>query len=97
MDYRAGDRANVTGAFGALAWVFVQIEMPEIAATIYGATINDPFASKVAGAAIVGALLREALDQDEFDDLVRIGSAMTLTEAVHYAQHHINAARQRET
>ena len=95
--YRAGDRANVTGAFGALAWVFVQIEMPEIAATIYGATINDPFASKVAGAAIVGALLREALDQDEFDDLVRIGSAMTLTEAVHYAQHHINAARQRET
>jgi hypothetical protein len=80
-----------------LAWVFVQIEMPEIAATIYGATINDPFASKIAGATIVGALLREALDADTFDDRVRIGSAMTLTEAVHYAQHHINAARQLET
>ena len=74
--------------------------MPEIAATMYGATIDDPLTSKIA----VGRRNRcrrsasaRRSTTDTFDDRVRIGSAMNLTEAVHYAQHHINAARQLET
>ena len=67
---------------------------------MYGTCTNDPLTSKIAssvGATAVAAHLREVLDADAFDDRVRIGSAMTLTEAVHYARHHINAARQLET
>lgn len=36
--------------------------------------------------------VRDVLDADSFDDCVRTGAAMTISEAVHYA-HHIQLAR----
>ena len=95
--YRAGDTVNLRAAFGSVAWFFAWVEMPEVAATLCGATMDDPLSSQTAIGTAVVAQLRDALDTDTFDDRVRIGAAMNLTEVVHYAQHHINAARQLET
>ena len=96
--YRAGDTVNLATALGSLAWVFERIEMPEVAATMYGTGIDDPLTTTIAspvGATVVAAHLREVLDTETFDDRVRIGAAMNRSEAVHYAQHHINAVRHR--
>ena len=75
---------------------FDRTNQPEIAATIYGVTTRYPTADQVVGLATALDHLCDVLDADTLDDCVRAGKAMTLTEAVRYANHHINTARQRQ-
>lgn len=95
--HRAGDTVNLASTFANLAVFFARNKMPEIAATMYGTTINHPFASKIAGVSAAAAHLNDVLGAEQFGDRVRFGATMNLTESVNYAQHHINAVGQHET
>jgi hypothetical protein len=88
----------ISGAwtFARLAVFFDRIDQPEIAATIYGVTTRHPYTDQVAGFAVALDHLHHTLDAETFDDCVRTGAAMNLTEAVHYAHHRINTTRQHQ-
>jgi hypothetical protein len=81
--------------YASLAVFFDRTNQPEIAATIYGTT-RYPNANLVIGLAVAVDHLRCTFDTEIFDDCVHAGAAMTLTEAAHYAHHHINTTRQRQ-
>lgn len=72
--------------------LFDRIDLPEIAATIYGATTRSPATSQTLGLAAGVDHLHHTLDTETFDDCVRTGAA----EAVRYTHHHINTTRQHQ-
>ncbi len=96
--HQAGNKPQLAGTLVSLAVFFDRIKQPEIAATIYGATIEYPYfhTNMIVGFAAALDHLSHVLDAETFDRCVRIGEAMSLTEAVHYAHHHINTTRQRQ-
>jgi hypothetical protein len=73
--------------------LFDRIDLPGIAATIYGATTRYPTTSQTLGLAAAVDHLHHTLDAETFDNRVRTGAAMNVTETVHYAHHHINTTR----
>ena len=91
--HQAGNTASLALTFAKLAVFFDRTNQPEVAATIYGATRNHPTVDQVVGFTAAIDHLHPKLDAQTLDDCVRTGAAMNLTEAVHYAQHHINTIR----
>jgi len=92
--HRAGDTIDLVSVFARLITFFDRIGQPEIAATLYGTTTNNTTANPVPGFDAAVDHARSMLDTDTFDTCVRTGAAMTITEAVHYAHHHIQLTRQ---
>jgi predicted ATPase/class 3 adenylate cyclase len=90
----SGDTTTLVWVLAGLMELFDRTGQPEIAATMYGTTTDDPVASQYPGAAATADHLRTTLGTDTFDTCVGTGAAMTLTEAVHYAHHHIQLTRQ---
>jgi predicted ATPase len=104
--YRSGATVGLTMVFANLVVFFDRTGRPEIAATFCGtATLNratnlsldfDEVSNMWDGWAeytVVVDRVRGGLDAETFDKCVRTGAAMTVTEAVHYARHHIDNAR----
>ncbi len=61
------------------------------------ATSGDgPTTDQVVGFAAAVDRLRHTIDGGTFGDCVSAGAARNLTEAVRYAQHHVNRARQHQ-
>ncbi len=83
----------MASSFGQMVVLFDRTGRPEIAATLYGAATNNPLADLNVGLAEAVDHVRSVLNADTFDTCVRAGAAMTITEAVHYARHHIDNAR----
>lgn len=94
--HQSGDTINLAWGFAGLTGFFDRTGRPEIAATFYGTTTISPLANQNAALAAITDHLRNVLDADTFDDCARTGAAMTTTEAVHYAHHHIQLARQHQ-
>ncbi len=92
--HQSGDAA-VVGSIRDLVVFFDQIGRSEAAVTLYGTTVHMPPVNRDDLDAAVDHL-RSAVHPETFDNCVRTGAAMTLTEAVHYAQHHIQLARQHQ-
>lgn len=90
--HRAGDRVNLMGTFQQLVAFFDRAGEAEVAATIYGMTVDHDFANRMVGEANVDAKLRDVLDADAFKRCVRAGSAMTASEAVGYSNTHVRGA-----
>mgnify|MGYP003381864944 CR=1 FL=1 len=65
---------------------YIEHTLPFTTTTYHPAAQSAGFAAGVDRA-------RSMLDTDTFDHCVRTGAAMTITEAVHYAHHHIQGAR----
>ena len=108
----AGDEANLASTFAGLVVLFDDLEQPEVAATMYGTIIDHPYATRLTGVTAAARHLRHVLEPDAFaaaadhlgcvldsntfDDCVRTGATMSLAEAVHYAQRHIETTRRHE-
>jgi predicted ATPase/class 3 adenylate cyclase len=88
--HQAGNTANLAGVFPYLTTLFDRAGRPEIAATFYGITTDNPAATLADGFAATVDHLRNTLDADTFDTCARTGATMTVTEAVRYAHHHID-------
>jgi hypothetical protein len=84
--------------FANLVVFFDRAGLPEIAATFCGTITNNPAAHLIAGFDAATDHLRNVLDTDTdtFDTCGRTGAAMTISEAAHYAHHHIQLARQHQ-
>jgi tetratricopeptide (TPR) repeat protein len=95
--HQAGDTASLAWTFARLAVFFDRTNQPEIAATIYGTTTHHPYTDQIDDLAAALDHLHQTLDAKTFDRCVRTGAAMNLTEAVHYAHHHINTTRQHQS
>jgi hypothetical protein len=95
--HQAGNTTSLVVTFATLAVFFDRTKQPEIAATIYGTTTHHTETNQALGLAPALDHLRHTLDAETFDDCVRTGAAMNITEAVHYANHHINTTRQHQT
>lgn len=95
--HQAGNTVNLAGVFVSLTVLFDRARRPEIAATFYGTATHNPAASQYLGFTAAVEHLRKVLDTETFDTCARTGAAMTLTEAVHYAHHHIDDTRQQRT
>ena len=91
--HQSGNTTDLDITFAYLMVFFDRIEQPEVAATLSGTFVDKP--GSLAYAAVVAHVdhVRNMLDTDTFDSCVRTGAAMTSTEAVHYAHHHIDNAR----
>ncbi len=94
--HQAGDTLNLNGVFVHLAMFFDRVGRPEIAATLCGTATHSPAANLILGFDAAVDQLRNTLDTDTFDNCVGTGAAMTTTEAVHYARHHIQLTRQHQ-
>lgn len=79
--------------FAHLAVFFDRIGRPETAATAFDITTGDLLASEWIGLAAAVEHLRKVLDTETFDECVRTGAAMNPTEAVNFANQHIQLAR----
>jgi predicted ATPase len=95
--HQAGDTVNLAGVFASLVVFFDRTQQPQIAATLHGVTTLHPGYNRYPNNAAAVDHLRDVLDADTFDTCARTGAAMTLTEAVHYAHHHLQLARQHRT
>ena len=91
--HQSGDALNLTLLCGHLAIFFDRIGRSQTAATIYGTTTDDQFASQWLGLTPLVEHLHEVLATETFNECVRTGAAMNPTEAVHYANHHIQLIR----
>jgi hypothetical protein len=91
--HQSGNTFDLDITFSYLMVFFDRIEQPEVVATLYGTFINK--ADNPLYAALVAPVdhVRNMLDTDTFDTCVRTGAVMTLAEAVHYANHHLDNAR----
>ncbi len=95
--HRAGATIDLSSVFARLVTFFDQIGRAEVAATLYGTTTHNPNTNLIPGFDEAVDRARRMLDTpDTFDECVRTGAAMTVTEAVHYAHHQIQLARQRQ-
>jgi hypothetical protein len=91
--HRAGNVPNLAVAFAYLAVCFDHFDRANVAATIYGASINQALSQFVVDLPAVEDRLRAALGDTGFDQCAATGAAMDLAEAVGYARHHIELAR----
>ena len=91
--HQAGNTATLGWTLASLAVLFERVGQPEPSATIHGTTTRYPIDDFILGLASAIDNVRATLDPTAFDACVRAGAAMNLTEAVHYAHHHIGAAR----
>jgi hypothetical protein len=82
--------------FANLMVFFDRNGRPDIAATLHGSTGSHPVAIQAPGFDAAVDHVRNVLDTDTFEHCVRAGAAMTVTEAVHYAQQHIQLTRQHQ-
>ena len=73
---------------------FDRFERPEIAATVYGASLPSYSAIMILGLPAVADHLRAVLGGTAFDDCVAIGAAMEPADVVRYARQQIELARQ---
>ena len=88
---QSGATCVLAGPFAQLVMFFDRTGRPEVAATLCGTAVNPrTYLPQFDGAV---DHVRSVLDTDTFDNCVRTGAAMTVTEAVHYAHHHIDLAR----
>jgi hypothetical protein len=91
--HQSGNTTDLDVTFAHLMVFFDRVEQPEVVATLFGTFVNKP--GSLAYTAVVAQRddVRNRLDTDTFDTCVRAGAAMTLTETVDYARHHIQLAR----
>lgn len=88
---QSGATANLAGPFARLVMFFDRTGRPDVAATLYGTAVNPrTYLPQFDGAV---DHVRSVLGTATFDACVRAGAAMTVTQAVHYAHHHIQLAR----
>jgi predicted ATPase len=92
--HRAGNVPALAMTLAYLAVYFDRLDRPDIAAILYGASINPVQAiiSIVDLPAVVDHL-RAALGDAAFDQCADTGAAMNLADAIAYARHHIELAR----
>jgi tetratricopeptide (TPR) repeat protein len=91
--HQSGEIGQLAATFAHLAMFLDRYEQPDIAATIYAATIRYPYTAIVVGLDATVDHLRSVLSQTRFDECVAAGAAMELSEAVQYARHHIQLTR----
>jgi tetratricopeptide (TPR) repeat protein len=89
----AGDVATLGRSLAYLAACFERINRPDVAATLYGASTNQPPGQYAVNLPAVVDHLRAALGDAAFDQYAATGAAMDLGEAVDYARHHLELAR----
>ena len=94
--HQAGNTGTVAWTLASLAVLFDRTGQPEIAATIQSVTTGYPIDNLILGFTAALDHLHHTLDTETFDDCVRTGKAMNLTDAVRYARQHINATRQHQ-
>jgi hypothetical protein len=92
MHHRNGDAANLSTTLVYLAVLFDRIELPDVAATLYGTASGHGAIGMVVGLADLLDRLRAVLGSEAFDAAVASGEAMTLTDAVPYARREIERA-----
>jgi tetratricopeptide (TPR) repeat protein len=92
--HRAGNKTNLALALAHLAVTFDQLEQPDIAVTLYGASTRSGNTSVVVRLPDVVDRLRLVLSEPVFDAYFSTGAAMDLGEAVAYARQQIRLARQ---
>jgi hypothetical protein len=80
--------------FANLAVCFDRIDQPDVAATIYGASTLQPVGQFTVELSGVVDHLRAVLGDTAFDNCAATGAAMDAANAVAYARHHIELARQ---
>jgi hypothetical protein len=90
---RAGNITVLGGTFAVLAVYFDRFDRPDVAATLYGASTNQPSSPYVVDILAVVDHLRAALGDANFDQCAATGAAMDHADAVEYARHHIELAR----
>lgn len=91
--HRAGNVVNVGATLANLAVLFDRIELPEIAATIYGACTDYGIINTVINLPDVVDRLRVVLGETVFNECVSTGAALQPADAVHYARHQIQLVR----
>jgi hypothetical protein len=90
---RSDNVPNLAGTLASLVVVFQRLEMPDLAATVYGGTTPYPGANIGRSLAEAVEHLRTVLGSQRFGECVAIGAAMDLGEAVRYARDQIQLAR----
>jgi hypothetical protein len=91
--HSAGNVTNAGSTLALLAVCFDRFDQPDVAATLYGASINPAGSQYLVGLPAVLDHLRAALGDAAFDEYAAIGTAMDLADAVSYARHHIKLVR----
>jgi tetratricopeptide (TPR) repeat protein len=91
--HSAGNVTNVGSTLAHLPVCFDRLDQPDVAATLYGASINPAGSQYVAILPAVVDHLRAALGDAAFDQYAAIGTAMDLADAVSYARQHIELVR----
>jgi predicted ATPase len=86
------DVGNLLIAFGDLAVLFDRLERPEIAATLYGASRRHGDIGWATDLPDVVDHVRSILGDATFEELAAAGAAMTLGDAVSYAQRQMQLA-----
>jgi hypothetical protein len=91
---RAGNVPTLGETLAYLAVCFDRFERPDVAATLYGASIN-PFQAIISTVDLSASVdhLRAALGDAAFDQCTSTGAAMDLADAVSFARHHIELVR----
>jgi predicted ATPase len=91
--HRGGSIATLVETLAYLAMLFDRSDQPEAAATLCGAATNHSATSLVTNLPDTVAHLRVTLGETAFDQHAVTGAAMELADAVAYARHHIQQAR----
>ncbi len=91
---QAGQVTQLALALANLVVIVDRAERAEIAATVYGSTINHPGTKAIFEVARVVDHLRAMLGDETFERFVATGKAMELPGAVRYARNQIQLARQ---
>ena len=91
--HRSGNIANLTETLAILAVLFDRAQMPQVAATLYGAVAHHASTHTVTELPRSVDHLRTAVGADAFDAYASTGAAMDLADAVDFARHQIHLAR----
>jgi predicted ATPase len=92
--HQSGDPALV-GTLQYLAIALDELGQPGPAATLYGTTTRTSLPTRNDVEEMI-AHLKAILSPDSFQQCVNAGAPMNASEAVHYAHHHIELARQQQ-
>jgi hypothetical protein len=91
--HRTGNAVTLAVVFADLAVCFDRFDQPDVAATIYGASSNEPNGQYALDLPEVVDHLRAVLGDTAFDNCAATGAAMDAADAIGYARHHIELAR----
>jgi hypothetical protein len=88
-----GNVTSMGATLTHLAVCFDRLDRPDVAATLYGASTNQALSQYVVDVSAIVDHLRAALGDAAFDQCAATGATMEPADAVEYARHQIERAR----